>query len=194
MKNHRVRLLIMVMSCSLVLAGCAAKGDATSLAGVVESDLAPATLAPTEELLSRVEKAYDGGISTLSNESSDKLLDDLSELAKRAAQGDSAACRGIANLPLDGAYGEIVLSRINSVSDLSRFPLPQSEKEAQLTVLLLLEMVTDEESKRGLDTKLSKDKAEDYAETLLERGAKRGLQYGTFRAKVKTELVRIVSQ
>lgn len=187
-RSAKVRLWLPVATLSIalgwgVILGCANK--ASQLPSSESQPPAESGVVSTPELLARVGKAYERGLDQLSDGESDQLMDDLSDLGRRAGAGDAAAFRGLAALPLDGAYGEVALVALNSNADLSKVPVPETANEARILGLVVLEMDAGDEDVRSR----TEAEASGKVEALLSQGESRGLRYGRFRNTMKGDLL-----
>jgi hypothetical protein len=187
--SAKVRLWLPVAVLSIGIGWGVALGCASSASQLPSSELQPPAesgAVSTPELLARVGQAYERGLGQLSDAESDLLMDDLGVLGRRAGAGDAAAFRGLAALPLDGAYSEVAIMSLDSNDDLKECPVPTTEEEADLIFSILWLMETTE----ALEKEFEKMEASAVAEKMLEMGVTRGLRYGGYRSWLKAKLVQ----
>lgn len=157
------------------------RGDSNAPESIVQN----ASL-PTHDVLERAKQSYERGLDQLSDAESNLLMDDLGVLGRRAGAGDLVAFRGLAALPLDGAYSEVAIMSLHSNDDLKECPVPTTEEEADLFLSILWLMETTE----ALEKEFEKMEASAVAEKMLEMGVTRGLRYGGYRSWLKAKLVQ----
>ncbi len=186
--SAKVRLWLPVAALSIGIGWGVALGCANSTSQLPSSESQPPAESgamSTPELLARVGQAYERGLDQISDAESDQLMDDLGDLGRRAGAGDAAAFRGLAALPLDGAYGEVAVMGLNSNADLSKVPAPETANEARILGLVVLEMDAGDEDVRTR----TEAEASGKVEALLSQGESRGLRYGPFRNAMKGDLL-----
>ncbi len=186
--SAKVRLWLPVAVLSIGIGWGVALGCANSASQLPSSQSQPPAesgAVSTPELLARVGQAYERGLGQLSDAESDQLMDDLGDLGRRAGAGDAAAFRGLAALPLDGAYGEIAIKAVNSNDDLKECPVPTTEEEADLVFDILFLMETTEAIEKEYEKIKLAMGASAVAEKILEVGITRGLRYFAIMSKMK---------
>jgi len=191
--SAKVRLWLPVAVLSIGIGWGVALGCANSASQLPSSQSQPPAesgAVSTPELLARVGQAYERGLGQLSVAESDQLMDDLGDLGRRAGAGDLDAFRGLAALPLDGAYGEIAIMAVNSNDDLKECPVPTTEEEADLVFDILFLMETTEAIEKEYEKIKLAMGASVVAEKILEVGITRGLRYGGYRSWLKAKLAR----
>lgn len=181
-----LKLLTSIVICfCLMTIGCKSdeklRGDGNATESIVQN----ASL-PTHDVLERVKQSYERGPGQIPDTESDQLMDDLGVLGRRAGAGDTVAFRGLAALPLDGAYGEVAIMAVNSNDNLKECPVPTTEDEADLVLSILFLM----EPTEALEKEYEKMEASAMAENILEVGVTRGLRYGGYRSWLNAKLVQ----